>query len=44
LQEPELQYLPPPQEVPSSAFEKLDVEVAGLQIWQLLAGLAAPLA
>jgi hypothetical protein len=32
------------QDVPSSAFDQLDTEVAGLQIWQVLAGLAALLA
>jgi hypothetical protein len=32
------------QNVPSSAFDQLDGDVGGLQIWQVLAGLAAPLA
>jgi hypothetical protein len=39
-----LQYWPEAQDVPSSAFDQPDDEVTGLQIWQVLAGLAAPLA
>lgn len=42
LHEPPLQYFPVSQEVPSSAFDQLDGELASLQTWQALPG-AAPL-
>jgi hypothetical protein len=42
LHVPELQYWPPEQDAPSSAFDQVEDEIAGLQTWHALAELVKP--